>query len=45
LSHLYEGAGFEEPFRLAAVTVASTYLIGIAVLPWAPETRGKPLPE
>jgi MFS family permease len=45
LGRFYENAGYEEPFRLAAITVASAYLLGIAVLPFAPETRGQPLPE
>jgi MFS family permease len=33
------------PFRYAALTVASIYLLGILVVPFAPETAGKPLPE
>jgi MFS family permease len=33
------------PFRYATLTVASVYLIGLVVLPFAPETKGKPLPE
>jgi MFS family permease len=45
LSRIYEQAGFSEPFRLAAITVTFAYLAGIAVLPWAPETRGRALPE
>jgi MFS family permease len=32
-------------FRYATFTVASIYLLGLVVLPFAPETRGKPLPE
>lgn len=33
------------PFRYAAVTVCMAFLVGLAVLPFAPETNGKPLPE
>ena len=33
-------------FALAASAVLfSVFLLGLAVLPWAPETMGKPLPE
>jgi MFS family permease len=38
-------AGDPTPFRWATMTVAAIYLLGLAVLPWAPETRGQPLPE
>jgi hypothetical protein len=37
--------GYQEPLRLAGVTMSAVFLIGLAALPWAPETRGKPLPE
>jgi MFS family permease len=33
------------PFRYATLTVASIYVLGLVVVPFAPETRGKPLPE
>ena len=33
------------PFRTVAVFMTSIYLIGIVALLWAPETKGKPLPE
>ncbi|MBI1831062.1 MAG: MFS transporter [Planctomycetes bacterium] len=33
------------PFRYATMTVAGVYLLGLIVLPFAPETKGKPLPE
>jgi MFS family permease len=32
-------------FRSAAVMMSSVYLIGLVALLWAPETKGKPLPE
>jgi MFS family permease len=35
----------DNAFRYAAITVACIYVLGLAALPFAPETRGKPLPE
>ena len=32
-------------FRTAAVMMSSVYLLGMVALIWAPETKGKPLPE
>jgi hypothetical protein len=32
-------------FRTAAVVMSSVYLVGMVALIWAPETKGKPLPE
>jgi MFS family permease len=42
--------GFKEtnpalPFRYAGITMCLVFLIGLAVLPFAPETKGQPLPE
>lgn len=34
-----------EPLRYAGVTMCAVYLLGIAVLPFTPETKGQPLPE
>lgn len=34
-----------EPMRYAGVTVCLVFLIGLAALPFAPETKGRPLPE
>jgi len=34
-----------EPMRYAGVAMCSVFLIGLLVLPFAPETQGKPLPE
>ncbi len=36
---------YPEPIRYAGVTMCSVFLIGLLVLPFAPETRGQPLPE
>ncbi len=33
------------PFRTVAIGMSSIYLLGLVALFWAPETRGKPLPE
>lgn len=33
------------PFRTVAVGMSAIYLVGIVALVWAPETKGKPLPE
>ena len=38
-------AGQAEPLRLAGITMSAVFLIGLAVLPWAVETKGRPLPE
>jgi MFS family permease len=38
-------ASTDEPMRYAGITMCSVFLLGLAVLPWAPETMGKPLPE
>jgi MFS family permease len=34
-----------EPMRYAGVTMCLVFLVGLATLPFAPETKGKPLPE
>ncbi len=36
---------YNEPMRYAGITMCAVFLIGMAVLPFLPETRGKPLPE
>jgi MFS family permease len=38
-------AGYAEPMRYAGVTMSLVFLVGLATLPFAPETKGKPLPE
>jgi hypothetical protein len=32
-------------FRTAAIMMSTVYLVGTVALIWAPETKGKPLPE
>jgi MFS family permease len=34
-----------EPLRWAGLTMCSIFLVGLVVLPFAPETKGQPLPE
>ncbi|HVW00466.1 MAG TPA: MFS transporter, partial [Planctomycetaceae bacterium] len=34
-----------QPLRPAGLTMCSVFLIGLIVLPFAPETKGRPLPE
>jgi len=36
---------YPEPMRYAGVTMCLVFLVGLAALPFAPETKGKPLPE
>lgn len=38
-------SGYPEPMRYAGVTMCVIFLLGLATLPFAPETKGKPLPE
>ena len=42
-SEVYKGQ--PEPMRYAGVTMCAIFLLGLIVLPFAPETKGKPLPE
>ena len=35
----------DQPFRYAGLAMCSIFALGLAVLPFLPETRGKPLPE
>ncbi|WP_010585350.1 MFS transporter [Schlesneria paludicola] len=41
----YVFSSYAEPMRPAAVTMSVIFLIGLLALPFAPETKGKPLPE
>jgi MFS family permease len=38
-------AGYPEPMRYAGVTMCAIFLVGLLALPFAPETKGQPLPE
>ncbi len=38
-------AGHSEPMRYAGVTMCLTFLVGMAALPFLPETKDQPLPE
>jgi MFS family permease len=38
-------AGHDEPIRLAGVAMCAVFLVGLLALPFAPETKGRPLPE
>jgi MFS family permease len=40
-----ESKGYAEPMRYAGLTMCSVFLIGLVALPFAPETKGQPLPE
>ncbi|MCA9212124.1 MAG: MFS transporter [Planctomycetales bacterium] len=42
-THVY--ADTDEPLRYAGLTMCGIFLVGLLVLPLAPETRGRPLPE
>lgn len=37
--------GVDEPFRKAATILSFVFLLGLVALIWAPETKGRPLPE
>ena len=41
----YFSTHYDEPMRAAGVTLSTIFLVGILALPFAPETKGKPLPE
>jgi MFS family permease len=47
LTTLYAGPDVapDLPMRYAGVTMCGIFLLGLAVLPFAPETKGQPLPE
>jgi MFS family permease len=44
-SKVYAGYADPMPARLAGVTMCSIFFLGLLALPFAPETKGKPLPE
>lgn len=45
LTVVFKGAGYASPFRAAAISLASIYLVGVVAAWFAPETMGRPLPE
>ena len=45
LSTFLKEQAVAEPFRAAAVIMCGIFFVGMVVLIWAPETKGKPLPE
>jgi MFS family permease len=45
LTMFFGGMGYALPIRPAAMSLALIYLVGMAVVPLAEETRGQPLPE
>jgi len=45
LTVLFGTLGFAMPIRPAAMSLALIYLFGLAVVPFATETKGQPLPE
>ena len=45
LRWLFEQPTEEYSFRYAGVAMSCVFLVGLLVLPFLPETRGKPLPE
>jgi MFS family permease len=44
-STIYAAYPAPYPLRYAGVTMCAVFLLGLAVLPFLPETKGKPLPE
>jgi len=42
---VYGSYGKEMSWRLAGITMCACFLLGMAALPFAPETKGQPLPE
>lgn len=44
-SRVFAGSPDPLPLRYAGLTMCLVFLIGLATLPFAPETRGQPLPE
>jgi MFS family permease len=45
LVDLLKSHGVAEPFRVGSILITGIYFVGIVTLFWAPETKGRPLPE
>ncbi len=45
LVEMLKGSGVAEPFRVGSIIITGVYFLGIIALIWAPETKGRPLPE
>jgi MFS family permease len=45
LSSVLKEQSVPEPFRVAAIIMCGIFFVGMIALIWAPETKGKPLPE
>jgi hypothetical protein len=45
LTWLSSWGSIDTPLRYAALTLSLIYLVPLVLLPFAPETKGKPLPE
>jgi MFS family permease len=45
LTLLFGRLGYAQPLRPAAMCVAMIYLVGVAIVPFAPETKDQPLPD
>jgi MFS family permease len=43
--HVYNGFSGTWPLRYAGITMCAIFVLGLLVLPFAPETKGQPLPE
>ena len=41
----YEFRPTDEPLRYAGLAMCSIFVVGLLALPFAPETKGHPLPE
>jgi len=45
LVEMLKSSGVAEPFRVGSILITGIYFLGIIALLWAPETKGRPLPE